>query len=82
MYSNTLCGSFVKVNVRLTLPHCVVCSAVQCSAVQCNVVQCGAVCRAFMGGAEPRVKCLTLPVWGRGKEGRGDELGGREEGVS
>ena len=29
-----------------------------------------------MGGAEPRVKCLTLPVWGRGKEGRGDELGG------
>ena len=36
------------------------------------------VCRAFMGGAEPRVKCLTLPVWGPGREeGRGDELGGR-----
>ena len=33
-----------------------------------------------MGGAEPRVKCLTLPVWGRGKERRGDELGGREGG--
>ena len=46
--------------------QCAVCSAV-----------CSVVCRAFMGGAEPRVKCLTLPVWGRGKEGRGDELGGR-----
>ena len=24
-----------------------------------------------MGGAEPRVKCLTLPVWGPGREGEG-----------
>ena len=29
-----------------------------------------------MGGAEPRVKCLTLPVWGPGRKGGGDELGG------